>query len=229
MSVSRGRVRLTDAEQHRRQCRDVVARIRDARLEPAAADRFRRERLRNPVAENHDAPDHEHDVDQVEVADRERQESLDGRGTVEKQDARQRDHADRADQLRQAEQAVRDLARGRAHDRQDDHQQQQVRDLEQEPAAPEQQLEERPVVVAAGPARQLEADHQHGAPEKHADQHAEQATPGPGREEELDELPAGRVASGDDRRFEHEPGQQIAAEPVAHESPPARIPGGDCT
>ena len=115
---------------------------------------------------------------------------------------------------------MHDLAGGRAHDREDDHEQKQVCDLEQEPAASEQQLEEGAVVVAPGAARQLEADHQDRAPEEHADQHAEQAAPWPRREEELHQLAPRRVASGDDRRFEHESRQQIASEPVAHDDTP---------
>src|SRR3546814_3494006 len=66
------------------------------------------------------------------------------------------DHAQRADQFRQAEQAVHDLACGRAHHRQDDQHQQEVADLEHEPAAPEQHPEERAVVVGARDARSEE-------------------------------------------------------------------------
>ena len=176
-SASRRRVEMADAEQDRGNRGDVVAGIGDAGLEPAVADRHGREVGFDPIAERHEAPDDENDVDEIEIAHRQRQKFLDRRAAVEQHQAGGGDHAQRADQFRQAEQAVRDLSGRRAHDRHDDDDQQEVGDLEQEPAAPEQQLEERSVVVSARDARQLETDHQHRAPHEHAHHHAQQAAP----------------------------------------------------
>jgi len=172
---------MTDAEEHRRYCGNVVARVGDAGFEPAVSDGLAGEGRFDAIAERDEAPDEKHDVDEVEIADRQRQEFLDRGAAVEHHRAGRDDHADRADELRQAEQVVSDLAGGGAHDGEHDDDQQEVGDLEQEPAGPEQQLEERAVVVGLRHARQLEADHQHGAPEQHGDDHAEQAAPRPGR------------------------------------------------
>ena len=138
---------VTDAEEHRRDCRDVVSGIRDAGLEPALGCGLGGERRLDAIAERDEAPDEEDDVDEVQIADRQRQEFLDRGAAVEHHQAGRGDHGDRADEPRQAEQVVRDLARGRAHHGEHDHDQQEIADLEQEPAAAEQQLEERAVVV----------------------------------------------------------------------------------
>ena len=84
------------------------------------------------------------------------------------------------------------------------------------PAAAEQALEERLVVVTAGQAHQLEARRQHGAEHRHGHEHPEQPAPRPGRHEELDQLAAGCVAAADGHALEDEPRQQVAPEEVAH-------------
>ncbi len=228
---------MTDAEQHRGNGRDVVARVGDAGLQPVVAQRLRGEVRLDAIAEGEQAPEDEHDVDEVQIAHRQRQELLDEIVAVEQQRAGGDDHAERTDQLRPAEQAVDHLARCRAHHRHDDDDQQQVGDLEQEPAAAEQQLEEGTVVVSLRDARQLEADHQHRAPHQHADEHAEQPAPRPGRQEEFDEFAPGGIAAGDHGGFEDETRQQVAFEEIVqsasrlcmncpHPNPPPLRGGG---
>ena len=124
----------------------TVATLYPAYVMPALnqpGDRVGGERGLDAIAERDDAPDEEDDVDEVQIADRQRQEFLDRGAAVEHHQAGRGDHGDRADEPRQAEQVVRDLARGRAHHGEHDHDQQEIADLEQEPAAAEQQLEER--------------------------------------------------------------------------------------
>src|SRR6185295_6628644 len=162
--------------------------------------------------------DHQGDVDEIEIADREGQEPLDPRVAMEEDEGDSADHEQRAHQSRRSGQVVEDLARRRPHHGQDEDDQQQIGDLEQEPAATEQQLQERTVVVRTRPPGQLEADGKDGAPHEHADGHAEEAAEWAGREEELHELAPRRVTAADHRRLEDEARQQVSLEEVPHRS-----------
>src|SRR4030095_16675311 len=90
-----------------------------------------------------------------------------------------------------AENGLADGAGGRAVDRQDKDDEQQISQLEQRPGGAEQALEEALVIIGAQPPREDERQRAENAEQQGREEDRVDAAPRAAREEEFGELPAG--------------------------------------
>ena len=118
-----------------------------------------------------------------------------------------------ADELRPAEHCRADRARSGAEHREDQHDKQQVRQLEHDPERTEQVAEEAAVIETPCCEREQKREGAHGAPGDHREHDRHDTADGTARNEELRKLAAGRVAASDYHRLEREARQQEALEP----------------
>jgi hypothetical protein len=165
------------------------------------------------IAERHQREDHEQRIDAVEEERHVLEEPLDRRVAERRDENDAADEAQRTDERRPADERVADRTGGGAEHRQDEHDEQEVRRFEDDPARPEEVAEEGAVIAALRGAREQERRDAHDAPHHHGQQHREDSTPWPAGQEELNELAASCIAATDHDRLEGKAREQVTLKP----------------
>ena len=113
-----------------------------------------------------------------------------------------RHSSDGADPFGRAEHRVADRACRRAVNGEDQHDEEQIGQLEQGPAGPEQTLEEAAVVECLEAPRDDECQRAEDAEQQRREQDRVEPAPRPARQEEFGELAARRIAAADHDRLD---------------------------